>query len=310
MLINKNKINNIISSINKILFWPNISANVVSLQSNNYDKKETLSIFVHYNVNNMIDESDLFYIEQLEKISDVCFITNSKIQHEQKINISNKVKFFIERENINYDFGAWKDFIINNVNIIYKYQHIILANNSVIGPLYDLSYLINKMSEYDFWGISKYVNKYQNIENKILNMKYIPTHIQSYFVVFNKSLINSDFINFWKAINNNCSFVDVVKNCEIVLTKYFEDRGYKWKVVCDTSDCNICRYNDFSKYAPDLLLMKGSPFIKKKSLEIISKKQIKNIVSSLSKSNLNMQLNFLIKHITKQHSIKKLNHGK
>jgi rhamnosyltransferase len=70
-------------------------------------------------------------------------------------------------------------------------------------------------SDCDFWGLT--VNQEQ----------YLP-HLQSYFLVFNKKIINSEiFKNFFRKVKHENCKQNIIENYEIALTPTFVDAGFK-----------------------------------------------------------------------------------
>jgi rhamnosyltransferase len=70
-------------------------------------------------------------------------------------------------------------------------------------------------SDCDFWGLT--VNQ----------EKYLP-HLQSYFLVFNKKIINSEiFKNFFRKVKREDNKQNIIENYEIALTPAFIDAGFK-----------------------------------------------------------------------------------
>lgn len=137
------------------------------------------------------------------------------------------------RDNIGYDFGAWKDainkFIIDNDEE--KYDELILTNDSYFGPFFGWKTVFEKMGtkNIDFWGMTKGTS--YNFEEIL-----VPVHIQSYFIVIKKRMLySSDFKNYWKKIPYANTFMDCVARNEGLFANYFEKLGYRWEVFCDTN---------------------------------------------------------------------------
>jgi lipopolysaccharide biosynthesis protein len=65
----------------------------------------------------------------------------------------------IERDNIGYDFGAYKDGILRYVDKLSTLETLIVANDSVIGPIYDMKDLhsIMQSKDCDFWGMNDFL---------------------------------------------------------------------------------------------------------------------------------------------------------
>ena len=97
------------------------------------------------------------------------------------------------------------------------YDAIIIANDSCYGPLKPLVNVFQPMeySDCDFWGLT--------VNQEI----YLP-HLQSYFLVFNKKIINSEiFRNFFRKVKREDNKDNIIENYEIALTPNFIDAGFK-----------------------------------------------------------------------------------
>lgn len=51
------------------------------------------------------------------------------------------------QKNIGYDFGSWACAIVEMKNCIKEYKKLILANDSVYGPLFDLDEFFSSMNK-------------------------------------------------------------------------------------------------------------------------------------------------------------------
>ena len=116
-----------------------------------------------------------------------------------------------------YDFGSYKRGLEEAYQYSQDYDAIIIANDSCYGPIRPLNNIFKTMeySDCDFWGLT--------VNQEI----YLP-HLQSYFLVFNKKIINSEiFRNFFRKVKRENSKQDIVENYEIALTPTFLDAGFK-----------------------------------------------------------------------------------
>ncbi len=116
-----------------------------------------------------------------------------------------------------YDFGSYKRGLEEAYQYSQDYDAIIIANDSCYGPIKPLNNIFKTMeySDCDFWGLT--------VNQEI----YLP-HLQSYFLVFNKKIINSEiFRNFFRKVKRENSKQDIVENYEIALTPTFVDAGFK-----------------------------------------------------------------------------------
>jgi len=103
--------------------------------------------------------------------------TSSQISDQEIEKIRNLCSLIIIRKDIGRDFGSWK-IAVEKIKDLSLYTQVILTNDSVYGPMFDFSKIFKEMEERnpDMWGIT--------------NSLTIDNHIQSYFMVFNKKMIN------------------------------------------------------------------------------------------------------------------------
>ena len=137
----------------------------------------------------------------------------------------------IIRENKGLDAGALYDYF-NTRDDYFDYDEIVVLNDTFYGPLYPFKEVfekIDKREELDFWGLTK---GYKQIDGwNRSDDGYLPEHIQTFFIVFRSSVINSDaFKDYWAKydINNMNTFVDVVSGHETQFIKYLYEHGFKY----------------------------------------------------------------------------------
>ena len=129
----------------------------------------------------------IHYLKALSEHFDIIFVsTAEKMKVEELNKIAPYAQQSIVKKNVGYDFGAWK----TGIEIIKKstenLELLLLCNDSVFGPLSDLSVVINKM---------KAARKNVLSISDSFEIKY---HLQSYFVLYDNMAFNSStFIDFW-----------------------------------------------------------------------------------------------------------------
>jgi len=252
---------------------------------------QRITVFVHYNANGSISRSDWMYLESLSKISDILLVSNSPISSSDKLKISANKWCLLERLNTGYDFGAWKEAILTYKEIIMGYDEVILANNSCFFPAYPLESVFSTMElrDVDFWGITAFKENPEigSSEARILKIDFIPTHVQSYFMVFNLRRVDDCFFDFWTEYIEQDTFVNTVRFGEIALTAYMNNYGKVYGVYIEDTlkDSEYYDSPDLSKNRPELLLSLGSPLIKKKCLKMITLKQYCIMMEYLAETN-------------------------
>ena len=163
----------------------------------------------------------------------------------------------LSRDNTGYDFAAYQYGLKHlGLDRLTFYDQIILCNSSCYGPVFSLKDMFNSMSKknVDFWGITQWIGPSW------------PTHIQSYFYVFNKSILMSkQFRTYWENLLLVKTRFEAIVCLESRLTRHFESYGFKWscylpkeKYYPYSSDCTMDVDSFFG------LLKQGMPFIKRK----------------------------------------------
>jgi len=187
------------------------------------NSRERLCIFSHFDKHDIIDNYVIYYLESLYNLGcEVIFVSACKTLPDNELN---KIKKFctkiVLRRNKGRDFGGWK-IGLSVVEDFKKYNQIILANDSSYGPFSDLKEIFKIMNEkeLDMWGITdSWERKY---------------HIQTYFIVFNKRLINSEFFaDFWKDVRFHFSKETIINDYEVGLTQRALRQGFKIGAFCD-----------------------------------------------------------------------------
>lgn len=176
---------------------------------------KTIAIFAHYNPDNKIRDYIIYYLEQLQLISDeIIFVSTSPLDNQEQKKIVPFVAKIIIRKNIGYDFHSYKTGI-ENIKDLANYDQLILCNDSCYGPLFSLKDIFIQMNnqKVDFWGIT--------------SSNLLKFHLQSYFLVFNKQLLlASCFMDFWKNLPIYQNRKDIVYNYEIELTQRLTANNY------------------------------------------------------------------------------------
>lgn len=233
-----------------------------------------LAIFVFYDKDGIVDDYVTFLLEQLsQNTKDIITLVNGKILDSEKdklIKYSSKV---IIRENKGLDAAAYKQGLLKEVGIekCRTYDEIILVNDTFFGPFIPLKNILEEMEnrKVDFFGLSTggiSIDGYNKVK-----YGYIPEHIQTFFIAFSKRMVESKiFYNYWSNYDDNYdTFIKVVTQHELIMTKYFSDRGFTYDVYSKTikfsSNDLADNYNIYA-YTPYQALNKFRlPIIKRKT---------------------------------------------
>jgi lipopolysaccharide biosynthesis protein len=186
-------------------------------------KKKRLCVFAHYDADNLIDDYVVYYLRALHaEGAEIIFCTTAaEITDDQIKRIRELCSLIIVRRNIGYDFASYREGI-RAAGDLGSYDELILVNDSVYGPLFDLGPVFRKMSniDADFWGIT---DSYE-----------IEPHLQSYFMVFNRAVVASaDFRRFWAGFANHTRKKVLIQEGEIGLSRVLLGAGFRMGSSCE-----------------------------------------------------------------------------
>lgn len=183
--------------------------------------KSRAAVFAHYDKDDLVEDYVYFYLQNLHTICDhLVFVTTSNISAAAHSQLSKFCGKIVARENEGHDFMSYK-VGLENLECD-KYDEIIICNDSVYGPLFPLQEVFDKMdaTNCDFWGIT--------------HSEEIAYHIQSYFVVFKKRVIQSDcFRLFWGNVTTLPTKKDIIHNYEVGLSQLLVKNSFHPSVYVD-----------------------------------------------------------------------------
>lgn len=207
-----------------------------------------ICLFAGYNSDEIIEDYVVYLIEKLSLISDVYYLSDNNLPDNEKSKIAPYVKAAYGFKHEKYDFGSWQELInILGWEKLEEYDELILTNDSIMGPLYNIQILIDKTVLDEEWQACGINYAYD----------YHSWHLSSYFLILKKEVFTSYmFKEYIKSIKKEKSVENVIENYEIGLSRLLIQSGYNVKSIVDFKK-NI--YISWRKF-----LIKGSPFIKKK----------------------------------------------
>ncbi len=179
---------------------------------------KNLCVFSYYQPNGL-KKTTIEYLRHLSEDCNysICLVSTSRI-NDKDLEILKKYCFeVIIKSNTGYDFGSYKVGVLRHENKKDELENILIANDSVIAPLFSMKELFKIMNEEnkcDFWGIG----------DNFCNIDY---HIVSCFINFKHNIIKSGllfaFFQQYKAINDRKY---TIHKGEIAMSKYFYKHGF------------------------------------------------------------------------------------
>ncbi len=206
------------------------------------DKNEInrAGIYVFYDKYGIVDEYVFYMLENIRPfLKSLTVVVNGSIQPEYESRLDDIADDIYKRTNNGYDITAYRDGIKRiGWDKLCEYDECILFNSTLYGPIYPFSEMFETMDkkDIDFWGILKFF-KQENLYIDDCDYKYIPEHIQSYFIsIRNKMLTSKEFFDKME----NLPFIedanDAISQFEVVFTKEFSEYGYKWDTYMQIED--------------------------------------------------------------------------
>lgn len=237
-----------------------------------------IAIFVHYDQDSLIENYVITYLSALNEVAnEVYFVSNCPQLKETELKkIQPYVKDITLRENIGGDFAAWQSVLLQLSldSISKKYDELILANDSCYMIAKSFKPMFDSMTKEnsDMWGITESIQPfYEDGEKKV----HIHPHLQSFFLVFKKKLLQSDlFQDFWKSVNPAFSRDETIIHYETYLTQHFRNHGFICHSYIATDEIDIKNAKkEYGEHCYNLsvfygyeFLKRGNPLLKVKSL--------------------------------------------
>lgn len=220
---------------------------------------ERLCIFVQFDPHGGLPAHVRIHLEHLRPlVSRLVFVSNSPMRDDAYALAQSICDRVVLRENTGWDFAAWRDALAEEQSE--KWDWTILTNSSVIGPLFPLAPILEKMEAggADFWGMNR--------------SDEVQRHLQSWFLSFAGKATGSDaWREFWASVQDIPNKRDVIEQYELNLTAALSAAGLTWKEVTSSEDWRwrpasrfpfVARRNNDTIFAPLALVDRGVPYIK------------------------------------------------
>ena len=250
-----------------------------------FKKNKNYCIYVGHHQKSRIRPDVLMQLKALSLKYSIIYITTSTqliINDPLFGEVLKLVSQIIIRENKGYDFGSWKiglDMLKNNFN---KIESILLMNDSLYGPLFEMDNILDRT-----------LSSNADITSMTASRQF-RYHGQSYYISYNNKVINSKvFKSFW----DNCQYNNIhsdedkmkmVIKYEVDFYQSLLQMNFSNTVLFDTKD----ELNQ-SIYFWDKLIDLGMPFIKN-TLIFNPQKKFNQMNINFSKINYYLKKNPLL----------------
>lgn len=199
-------------------------------------------IFAHYDRDNVVDPYVVRYLEALRPIcNELIFVSDSNLSQSELAKVcADKI---IVGKHGEYDFGSYK----RGFQAMSKDADQLVFCNDSCYLIDDIEALFEFENDSDFFGVITNTNNY-------------PAHLQSYFVVFNRKVIESfAFKQFIYSITKLEKKLDIIEKYEIGMTQILLSAGFSFSsFIRETFRSNPTMSEEyFLKLRPS-----GFPFLK------------------------------------------------
>ena len=224
---------------------------------------EKVLVYVIFESEPRLQQYKTIFLEKLAALADKTLIVVNGGLAEEDLETLEQYGQVLVRDNSGYDTAAFREGILSlGKETLQHCSQLMLVNDTNIGPMSDLAAVFQTMAgrNLDFWGIS-----YGETQEDITGFNrygYIPNHLQSYFLVIEPLLLQSEeFYDYWEVLTDTDSREEAIGKHETTFTKYFADLGYRY-------DALVHENRDSAMYIHPLRMLKaGSPLIKYTSLK-------------------------------------------
>lgn len=232
------------------------------------EKVKRAGIYAFYEKDGIVDRYVEYFLNDLvNNLDELVIVSNGFLAEKEKKKLTKYTSRIIERENIGFDIWGFRTGLLEiGWKELINYDEVLLVNNTLMGPVYPFSTMFFEMEkqDVDFWGIARHYelpfDPFGTIE-----YGYIPEHIQSYFMVFRKSMITAKlFQEYWNNLPELNSYGAAVGKHEASFTKRFSDRGFKWDTYVHTDDLKRLNANPIMNYPMLLIKERKCPVFKRR----------------------------------------------
>lgn len=193
-------------------------------------KHKRVLFFAAFTRDGIIPNETLYSLRMYKSYVDcIYFVADCPLTQESANEVFEIADYVRAERHCKYDFGSyqrcWEEFRLDFR--ISAFDEILLVNDSIIGPLFDISRFFSqaKKSKADLYGMT--INNYGYKDAESNGRSIYQPHIQSYFVILKKRFITSKC---WKEFIENISKPenkkDIVIRYEMGLSQKAIDAGF------------------------------------------------------------------------------------
>lgn len=232
----------------------------IIFQSKNInDTNKNWCVYSHFDKNGIVES---YVLDALKKIKasgfKIILVSTSPSIDDVSIQKLKRLASVISiRENVGYDFGSYKLGIQHLFKHNIKPNQLLISNDSVFGPIFDLKPLIEKSKRFDVYGMTDSTDH--------------AYHLQSYFIIYNSKVLKSrHFTKFWDSVelldSSAPNFKNIIiQNYEVGGTQFFIKNGFR---IGAAFGINQIIKSQLESFLVEIELAKKTPGLKLKKFVI------------------------------------------
>ncbi len=210
--------------------------------------KKFLCIFSAFSYDGRIGDYVWRYLAELDSSGlDIAYISASPLMNSDIERLSSFCRFVVEKPNQCQDFSSWR-IGLELSNNAEGYISVLLTNDSVFGPFFDLCKIIDTMRERGaaLWGLTE--------------SSELRQHLQSYFVWAERNVLDSSaWKDFWKDIRWKNSRRWICMKYEIGFSQAMANAGFQFYAWVSTE--KVLRIPGILSGCPNIVLACALPLI-------------------------------------------------
>jgi lipopolysaccharide biosynthesis protein len=257
--------------------------------------RKRIAIYIYFGNETIVSAENRYFINSLyAEVDYLLVVSNSRLSPAERLCLDQISSNIYCRDNVGYDFGAWKDSIAYlGIDFLSAFDELLLVNSSCIGPFIPWSSVFETMEKKndDFWGLTIFpeICDSNRPEASYLPDQRIPRHIQSFFLAFtNKVFTSSCFQEYWQSVNFSTALIDVVVRYECTLTEHLAKSGFSYSAYVQDHEA----FQHHASNSPNFNAIYNLPF----QMLTIGSPVIKNKFNMMHQSQLVLVKDFLAKH--------------
>ena len=207
-----------------------------------------LFLFAGYSKGTSVDDSLILYVSELSKHGDVIVCMDNDLKLRYLSPLKKYTIHTMAKRHGEYDFGSYKRAYeyADKHKLLSKYDYVYLVNDSVFGPLFDISNTLNNIESLD-----------TDAGGLVISNHKTHSFMESWFVRLNKKIATSSwFKKFIMSVKPEDAKSTITVKYEHGLSNIIKNNKCSWSGIYSF-------HGRFTYNNPKYLFKHGCPFVKK-----------------------------------------------